>query len=351
VSQPVFDQEVNAKVKKNLLKFGIFSIIMIFAGLTSAYIVSRGSEFWVEFVFPAEFMYSTVIIVISSVLLYITGKAIKQNKQGLTKALLGLTFGMGVLFCYFQAQGWNQMFDRGLTIRDNIINQTGKYGQFYSITYQTKEITYDGYDLIWKGAPITPEIQAELDEFCEALLVGSNTRNPDAVFSLNNYGTVFILKYVDQVVTYANDKLYIGAAEIDAVKKDRLYRFAESLLNRRGDFMMSGKYGVDFKINYKGKPVTYENRNFYIDGKLLKALQLSELNGLQNKSSQYTLMFIVVHAAHLIFGLIALLVIWIRSILGSYSAENYLGIQLGTIYWHFLGILWIYLYAFLIFIH
>ena len=98
-------------------------------------------------------------------------------------------------------------------------------------------------------------------------------------------------------MTYANDKLYVGAAEIDAVKKDRLYRFAESLLNRRGDFMMSGKYGVDFKINYKGKPVTYENRNFYLDGKLLKALQLSELNGLQNKSSQYTLMFIVVHVA------------------------------------------------------
>lgn len=351
MSKEGFSPELNSKVKIALLVFGIFSIIMLFAGLTSAYLVSRGSEFWVEFSFPPAFVFSTVTVVISSLIFFAALRLIKKNNQKLTKILLGFGFILGVLFCYFQAQGWGDMFARGLTLRDNIINQTGKYGQFYTITYQTKEITFDGYDLIWKGEPITPEIQRELDNFCQSLLVGSNTRNKDAEFKLENYGTVFILKYVDQVVTYANNKLYIGSAELDAVKKDRLYRFSESLLNRRGDFMMSGRYGTDFRINYKDKPVSYENRSFYIDGKPIKALQLSELNGLQNKSSQYTLMFVFVHAAHLIFGLIALLVIWIRSILGRYSSENYLGIQLATIYWHFLGILWIYLYAFLIFIH
>lgn len=346
-----FDPIQNSKAKIALLVFGIFSIIMLFAGLTSAYVVSRGSEFWVQFVFPSQFLYSTITVILSSLVLIIAVRLIKKNNQKLTKIFVGVGFSLGVMFCVFQAMGWNEMFDRGLTIRDNIINQTGKYGQFYSITYQTKEITFDGYDLNWKGQPITPEIQAELDVFCEALLEGSNTRKPGATFKLDNYGTTFILKYVDQVVTYANNKLYVGATEIDAVKKERLYRFSESLLNRRGDFMMSGKYGVDFTINYKGKPLQYENRSFFIDGKPIKALQLSELNGLQNKSSQYTLMFIILHAAHLIFGLVALLVIWIRSILERYSSENYLGIQLGTIYWHFLGILWIYLYAFLIFIH
>jgi cytochrome c oxidase subunit 3 len=351
VGKEGFDPGQNSKVKIALLIFGIFSIIMLFAGLTSAYLVSRGSEFWVQFSFPPQFLYSTVTVILSSTVLILALRLIKKNNHKLTKIVVGIGFSLGILFCVFQAQGWNEMFDRGLTIRDNIINQNGKYGQFYSITYQTKEITFDGYDLNWKGQPITPEIQTELDAFCAALLEGANTRNPDATFKLDNYGTTFILKYVDQVVTYANNKLYVGPAELDAVKKERLYRFAESLLNRRGDFMMSGKYGVDFTINYKGKPVQYENRNFFIDGKSIKALQLSELNGLQNKSSQYTLMFIVVHAAHLIFGLIALLVIWIRSILERYSSENYLGIQLATIYWHFLGILWIYLYAFLIFIH
>lgn len=351
MSGDLFNKDVNVKAKKTLLWFGIFSIMMLFAGLTSAYFVSKGSEFWVSFKFPLAFKISTALVVISSVLLWLTTKMVKANKLSLIKLTIGLAVICGIGFTYYQYKGWQEMFARGLTIRDNIINQSGKYGQYYTISYNNKEIIFDGYDLIYEGQPINSDLQKKLDVFCEQLMSGSDYRKPKNTFEISNYGSAFILKYEGKLVTYANQKLYLGNNEFDAVLKERLYKFAESLLNRRGDFMIIGRYGEDFELSYKGEPVTFENRNFYIKGQPLKALQFSDLNGQQNKSAQYTLIFVLLHAAHLFFGLIALIVIWIRSILAKYNADNYLGIQLGTIYWHFLGILWIYLYVFLILFH
>ena len=71
------------KAKKNLLWFGIFSIIMIFAGLTSAYIVSKGSQFWVHFSVPNEFLWSTICVVAGSVALFFAIKSIKSNNSAL----------------------------------------------------------------------------------------------------------------------------------------------------------------------------------------------------------------------------------------------------------------------------
>lgn len=351
MNQPLFDKETNSKVKKNLLWFGIFSIIMLFAGLTSAYFVSKGSEFWVQFTMPTAFKISTALVVISSLVLIVVGIVVKKNNQGLLKLLLGVAVILGIGFSWFQYKGWTEMLNRGLALRSNIINQDGKYGQYYTILYQNKEIIFDGYDLLFEGQPINNELQKKLDDFCKKLMEGSNTRVQNKVFDIPNYGAEFVLKYENQLITYSNGELFYGAQPLDAVLKGRLYRFSESLLSRRGDFMVVGRYGIDFKISYKGRPVSYENRNFFIDGEPIKAIQLSELNGQQNKSAQYTLIFVLVHVTHLLFGLVALIVIWIRSILGKYSADNYLGIQLGTIYWHFLGILWIYLYVFLILFH
>jgi cytochrome c oxidase subunit 3 len=57
------------------------------------------------------------------------------------------------------------------------------------------------------------------------------------------------------------------------------------------------------------------------------------------------------HLAHLAGGLIALVVVLVNSFRGKYHSQNLLGLQLCSIYWHFLDILWIYLCLFLYFIH
>jgi cytochrome c oxidase subunit 3 len=56
------------------------------------------------------------------------------------------------------------------------------------------------------------------------------------------------------------------------------------------------------------------------------------------------------HILHLLGGLITLIVTAWKSALGKYSATEKLGVELAAIYWHFLDVLWIYLFLFLVFI-
>lgn len=52
------------------------------------------------------------------------------------------------------------------------------------------------------------------------------------------------------------------------------------------------------------------------------------------------------HVAHVLGGLIALLVTTIRSAAKKYSPQNYTGLKLTSLYWHFLDGLWLYLFLF-----
>jgi len=61
---------IKDKASKQLLFIGIFSISMFFAGLTSAFIVRKAEGNWTEFILPSWFLYSTIVIVISSLLLF-----------------------------------------------------------------------------------------------------------------------------------------------------------------------------------------------------------------------------------------------------------------------------------------
>ena len=44
--------ELNRKAKRGLLWFGIISMLMLFAGLTSAYMVRQGEGKWAQFALP-----------------------------------------------------------------------------------------------------------------------------------------------------------------------------------------------------------------------------------------------------------------------------------------------------------
>jgi cytochrome c oxidase subunit 3 len=63
------------KAKKMMLLFSMLSISMTFAGLTSAYIVSKSRPDWLkEFELPIAFTISTIVILLSSISIWIAKK-------------------------------------------------------------------------------------------------------------------------------------------------------------------------------------------------------------------------------------------------------------------------------------
>lgn len=63
--------------------------------------------------------------------------------------------------------------------------------------------------------------------------------------------------------------------------------------------------------------------------------------------SSYLYLLTGLHVAHLVGGLISLIVVLVKTIKEKYSLDNYLGMQISITYWHFLGGLWVYLFLFL----
>jgi cytochrome c oxidase subunit III len=107
--------EKNRKTMKMFLMFGMISIVMIFAGLTSAFVVSKSRPDWLkDLVLPVSFTISTITLIASSMSMYFAEKSIKKNNHSATKMYLLITFALGILFFYFQFKGFNDLFDRGL---------------------------------------------------------------------------------------------------------------------------------------------------------------------------------------------------------------------------------------------
>ncbi|GAB4207637.1 MAG: cytochrome c oxidase subunit 3 [Bacteroidia bacterium] len=69
-----------------------------------------------------------------------------------------------------------------------------------------------------------------------------------------------------------------------------------------------------------------------------------------NPAGSFLYLLTALHLLHLAGGMIGIMVVSIKALLKKYSAENYIGIELLSIYWHFLDALWIFLFLFLILI-
>ncbi|NNF01326.1 MAG: hypothetical protein HKN22_01440 [Bacteroidia bacterium] len=184
-----FKSERLDRSPKVLLWVSMVSMSMLFAGLTSAYVVRQAEGNWDAFNIPMAFLISTIIIVASSGTLHWALKAIRKDDLKTTKTFLIITLGLGFAFVFSQFLGWSELVENGV----------------YFV----------------------------------------NKKTPSGSF-------------------------------------------------------------------------------FYV------------LTGL--------------HLAHIVGGLLYLMIISAKSILNKYNSSNYLGIQLCSIYWHFLDVLWLYLYAFLWFI-
>jgi cytochrome c oxidase subunit 3 len=92
------------------------SIVMMFAGLTSAYVVKRNQTNWLEFSLPAVFWYSTVVILLSSVTVHLAVKSFRAREMARYKTLITITLLLGLLFSVLQFAGFNALRENGIQL-------------------------------------------------------------------------------------------------------------------------------------------------------------------------------------------------------------------------------------------
>jgi cytochrome c oxidase subunit 3 len=69
-----------------------------------------------------------------------------------------------------------------------------------------------------------------------------------------------------------------------------------------------------------------------------------------NVTMSYIYLIAMVHILHVVVGLICLVVVIYNHFKQKYNSDNMLGFELAATFWHFIDILWIYLFLFLYFV-
>lgn len=103
------------------------SIVMMFAGLTSAYIVKRGQTNWQGFDLPLIFTYSTIVIVVSSITMQLAVKRFKHREMLSYRWLLVATAVLGFAFMAMQLLGFQIVNERGIRLIGRGSNVSGSF--------------------------------------------------------------------------------------------------------------------------------------------------------------------------------------------------------------------------------
>jgi cytochrome c oxidase subunit 3 len=342
------DPEVRVKMKKNLVYVGVFSVIMLFAGFTSAYIVSMGDSFWLKYPLPTYFWISTLLIILSSLFLEIAIRKGQSKNKSALRIFISATLIAGLAFVYFQFKGYGALTDNGIHAANNhIMVVDGRYGDYYQVKFKGEIVEVDGNNYLYKGKVMNEQDYQLMSGFMKQFIGVTPAKLIQA-----KSNPLFDLIYIDKPISILNNKLvFPDSTQLKFVDQLRLSQLAQNIIDKRVDFFVRGKYGKDFQLLYKGKELEYKNRNMYFEGKKLsKYLQIKALET-ADAASSYLFILTFIHLLHIIVTLIYMIKVTINSYSGKYDNGEVLSLRLGAIFWHFLAILWGYLLLFLLFIH
>jgi cytochrome c oxidase subunit 3 len=113
----VNEQRKKIHPHKFTLWVALGSIIMMFAGLTSAYVVKRDQPGWTTFSIPKAFWYSTTVILVSSLTVQMALKSFKEREMLRYRNLLTATAVLGIAFVLLQWVGFREIWHSGITLR------------------------------------------------------------------------------------------------------------------------------------------------------------------------------------------------------------------------------------------
>ncbi len=95
--------------KKFAMWLFIGSVVMLFASLTSAYIVRQAEGNWLYFELPGILTISTIVILLSSVTMQWAYWSAKKDSLQTVKGLVSVTTLLGLSFLVLQFYGWKEL--------------------------------------------------------------------------------------------------------------------------------------------------------------------------------------------------------------------------------------------------
>ena len=102
---------------KFILWVGIASIVMMFAGLTSAFIVKSNLVGWKNIKMPQIFWFSTAAIVLSSLTMALALRSFKHREMRRYRTLIGLTLLLGITFVALQVFGFSDLWEQHIRFK------------------------------------------------------------------------------------------------------------------------------------------------------------------------------------------------------------------------------------------
>ena len=402
------------KVYSSLVLVGVIGSIMLFAGLSSAVLVRKMDKFWVNIHLPNEFIFSTIIILVSSITFYL---ALKSGRKGQKKKLIQLlvvTFLLSIAFTFFQFKGWSSYYKSGNAIKSFVTFVYGQYGKDFKVMKGADIVDYDGENYV-VGNQIIDNVELEKIKSFLGQVCGNSTSYREAKFNLENYDNPFSIQDVStkQKLQSKDGTLFLDNVPLSEERKNELFKFSFGVYNDQPFFMLKGEYGKDFSISLNGEDLIYSKKKLYfpekelnsdernainkkvyqsgkeyiiksgevfLDGKEvndfesnfqldqnidievkngvwkqtkqeLNANQYAEFYQTSNVSSSFVWVLTIIHFLHLILSLSTMAVVINRANRGLYNAENVAGLRAVSVFWHFVGFLWLYLYVFLEYIN
>lgn len=117
------------KAKKFALWLFIIASIMIFASLSSGYIVytANGVDKGIKIILPQAFIVSTIFIVASSITVHMAYIATKRNEVKRRKLLLLISIALGIGFFVSQFNAWSVLVEQGAFFINNNASQSFIY--------------------------------------------------------------------------------------------------------------------------------------------------------------------------------------------------------------------------------
>ncbi len=123
VNQQVHIGEPKATLSMHPKKFALWlfivSIVMLFAALTSAFIVKQADGNWLSFKLPGIFLLNTIVIAMSSLTMHLAYSAAKKDLLQRVKWMLLITVSLGILFLIGQYISWSELINENVYFVSN----------------------------------------------------------------------------------------------------------------------------------------------------------------------------------------------------------------------------------------